>query len=436
MDQKPFLSFGFCMMVLSLFLLPYCRPAAGSEALTLIRQFDSLLNKKEFFRLERQLALHHEELPAARRLYFEAALDNAFNRNSSCVARIDSVLGSAPAGFQDSLKVNLLQLSGDSYFKMGFYAQAARTDSLLIHDFNKTMDSAALASVKDDWLIRNALRNQAPQTTEVGAGAVLTWSRDSIGLMEFPFRSHAQTVNAIFDTRANISSITRSYAEKLHLHLLDVNYTGGSGVTGLQFKMGLGVADSLYIGGVLVLHAVFQVMPDSILYIAPLHFQLNVIMGLPVIAQLQELQIYNDGRLVIPSVPTPGDLHNMALDGLDPVVLLRSDGDTLLYHFDSGASSTVLYATYFNRYHAAILRSGHSKRTKFGGAGGVKVNETFMLPSFRLELGPRAITIDSVSVLTEKISDAERFYGNVGQDFMRQFKEMTLNFRDMYVKGI
>ncbi len=426
---------GILAIVLVTFFIPGCSSTEKVDAPPLIGQMDRLLDKKEYFHLERQLDLHSREFSAPRRLYFADILDNVFNRNAGCIARIDSFMNQAPASFPDSLKANLLLFQGDSYFKTGQYALAARTDSLLIHQYNKAMDSATLGNAKNDWLIRNALRNEDPQEVVPGAGAGLTWSRDPIGLIEIPLRSHSQTVNAIFDTRANISSITRSYAEKLHLHLMDVEYRESAGITGNHFKVGLGVADSLYIGQVLVRNAVFQVMPDSILFIAPIHFQLNIIVGLPIIADLQEVQVYNDGRMVIPPLPTRGDLHNMAFDGLDPVIMLSSGEDTLLYHFDSGASSTILYATWFDTHRAATLRSAFKKRTSFGGAGGTRTEDIYLLPSFQLSLGGRTVAIDSVSILPEKITPEERFYGNVGQDFMRQFKEFTINFRYMYVNG-
>jgi hypothetical protein len=427
---------GILAIVLLMFFLPSCTSTEKVDAPPLIRPMDSLLDKKEYFHLETQLNLHSRELSAPRRLYFAAILDNVLNRNTSCIARVDSFLNLDLAGLPDSLKANLLLFQGDSYFKTGQYAQAALTDSILAHQYPKAIDSSTLANAKNDWLIHNALRNVPPQQVIPGTGAAVTWTRDLLGLIEIPLQSHTQTVSAIFDTRANISSITRSYAEKLHLHLMDVQYRENAGITGNQFKVGLGVADSLYIGQVLVRNAVFQVMPDSILYLAPVHFQLNIIVGMPIIADLQEVQIYTDGRMVIPPLPTPGDLHNMAFDGLDPIILLPSAIDTLLYHFDTGASSTILYATWFDSHRAAILQSAIKKRAGFAGAGGTQTKDIYLLPSFPLSLGGKTVIIDSVSVLTEKISPGERFYGNVGQDFMRQFKEFTLDFRYMYVKGI
>jgi hypothetical protein len=43
--------------------------------------------------------------------------------------------------------------------------------------------------------------------------------------------------------------------------------------------------------------------------------------------------------------------------------------------------------------------------------------------------------LDSVDVLSEKVFAEETFYGNIGQDFIGQFRKLVLNFRDMYVKG-
>ena len=43
------------------------------------------------------------------------------------------------------------------------------------------------------------------------------------------------------------------------------------------------------------------------------------------------------------------------------------------------------------------------------------------------------MTIDSVDVFTQKIYDGEKFYGNLGQDFIAKFKELILNFGYMYI---
>ena len=119
-------------------------------------------------------------------------------------------------------------------------------------------------------------------------------------------------------------------------------------------------------------NAVFEVMPDSILYLAPVKFSLSVIIGFPVIAQLKEIHIFSNGKMIIPARQSQNILHNLALDGLDPVISLKTGNDTLSFHFDLGATSTELYAAYFNKYKSQIIKEGRIKTVEVGGAGGVQ----------------------------------------------------------------
>ena len=401
----------------------------------------SLLLHKEYFKLDKALQATTQDLPAEQKTFFTAYLDNAFNKNEACITAVDSLLGtnagtgSSATVWPDSTKANLLLLQGDSYFKLGQYAKAADNDSLVIAHYSKAISKGAIDDVMNNLLIRHALRSTPPQQTTINSNTTIRWSRDSIGLIEIPITTAGRSVDAIFDTRANISSITKSYADKLHLHPLKVSYQEGAGITGAQFQVGLATADSLFIGDILVKNAVFQVMPDTILYIAPIKFQLNLILGLPVIEQLREVQWYSNGELTIPRTPGTSPLHNFALDGLDPVLALVTDNDTLGFHFDTGASSSVLYAGYFEKHKALILKNAVKKTQTFGGAGGARKKDSYVLPAVRFTLDNKTVSIDSVTIFPEKISPGEKLYGNIGQDFMRGFTKMTLNFRDMYVTG-
>ena len=95
---------------------------------------------------------------------------------------------------------------------------------------------------------------------------------------------------------------------------------------GIQFKTGMGIADSLRIGDVLVKNVVFQVMPDSILlhcaYKIPAKHNYRF-PGYRAIAGGTHFP--QSGIATIPLLtPAKSDLHNFALDGLDPVIALKS----------------------------------------------------------------------------------------------------------------
>ncbi|MDP4129301.1 MAG: aspartyl protease family protein [Bacteroidota bacterium] len=398
-------------------------------------QLLQLLDQKEYFKLETRLSAAGEKISEEQRLYFQSFVDNAFNRNQEAIEDIDRFLKDYSSGSSDSLKASLYQLQSDSYFKLFEYGQAARSDSLLLARCSAALDNEKVRDVKNYLLIRNALKPVQPQETVIRDSGTIYWKKNKIGLIELPVKCNGSRYDGIFDTRANISSITQTYAARLGLKMLNVSYEEGAGITGIKFKVGLGIADSLYIGRILVRHAVFQVMPDSVLYIAPLKLSLDLIIGFPIIAQLKEIHLYRDGRMFIPSIPAKSGLHNFALDGLDPVISLPAGEDTLCFHLDLGADKTILYSGYFEKFKPQILREAIKKTAQYGGAGGVQKKEVYVLPALHLSLQDKKITMDSIDVLTQKIFPDERFYGNLGRDFADNFEELIFNFQYMYIEG-
>ncbi|HJP61937.1 MAG TPA: hypothetical protein VJ844_00760, partial [Mucilaginibacter sp.] len=93
-----------------------------------------------------------------------------------------------------------------------------------------------------------------------------------------------------------------------------------------------------------------------------------------------------------------------------------------------------LYQAYFDKYKPDVLKNGVKKVVGFGGAGGMQKKEVFILPALNMGIGDKTVTIDSVSVLQKKITPAEVFFGNIGQDLTNKFNEVIYNFKYMYVK--
>lgn len=397
----------------------------------------ALLKERNYFALKKQLALNKSELAPHEQLYFQAFLDNAFNQNKKAVQHISSLLSNYASALSDSAKATLCLLRGDSYFKLFDYAAAAHSDSMALRLYAGVLDSNQVEEAKNKLAIYDGLKETLPQQTFIARTTTIPWKRNKLGIVEIPLTRQGFSYDAVFDTRANISVVTQTYAAKIRLRSLPVSYYEGSGITGNRFKTGLAIADSLSIGKVLVRHAVFQVVPDSVLYVAPVDFQINIIIGFPIIEQLNEVHFHKDGRLEIPAKAIKSELQNMALDGLNPMLALRTEGgDTLNFAFDFGASRTMLFAAYFQKYTQSVLARGVKATTEYGGAGGTQIKELLRLPSVVLFLGSKRVALDSVDVLSEKVFAQETFYGNIGQDFIGQFRELILNFRDMYIKGL
>ncbi len=409
-----------------------CRMQPSSSAKQ--QQYQSLLDQKDFFRLQSLLASDTEGLSPQKKLYFQAYTDNAFNRNEASNKVIATLLDQDSSSLSDSLKVNLLQIQEDNDFKTCHYALGAAANRQLLSRYRAQLDSSTADDIANKTLIDSGLAAIPPQQMTLPDSATIPWHKDKVGLTEIQVRMRDSSVSSIFDTRANISSINETYAKKLGVHLLGTKYKESSGATGNTFQVALGVADSLWLGAILLQHVVFQVMPDSILYIAPIDFRMNIIIGYPVIAQLREIHILKNGSMVIPAQPTPSTLHNLAMDGLNPMLSCIVGKDTLIFKFDTGAWGTDFFDTYYHRYASDIQQHGKADSVMTGGAGGVVREKAYILNNIKLTVGSKTATLNKVTVHSDPIPNQhDVVYGNLGQDLMQQFDEMILNFDSMYI---
>src|ERR1700744_2101634 len=92
-------------------------------------QLTILLKQKDYFKLATRFDAVKDKLNEKQRLYIGAFVDNAFNRNTDCIADIDKLFTDHSSDLPDSEKIALYRLQGDSYFKTYQYAKAAKSDS-------------------------------------------------------------------------------------------------------------------------------------------------------------------------------------------------------------------------------------------------------------------------------------------------------------------
>ena len=173
----------------------------------------------------------------------------------------------------------------------------------------------------------------------------------------------------------------------------------------------------------------FLVFPDESLYFPQVGYQLNGIIGFPVIEALGEIQLTNDDELIVPEKPTAYESQNMALDFLTPMIQLGSEH----YTFDTGAANTMLYSKYY-KAHPEVYKGLKLQEFNSGSVGGV-VKRSGYLVTFSPVINNKKVNVDKVDLYTEDINpESEMFYGNIGQDLIRNFKKITINFRQMFIK--
>jgi predicted aspartyl protease len=316
---------------------------------------------------------------------------------------------------------------------MYHYANAALSGDRLINQYSKILDTAELADVKNSNILWKALAKVGPEEVVHRQNSSVLWKRDTVGLMNIPVRIENVVNDFVFDTGANLSMISTSYAKLLHLQLIETAFDLGSS-TSITNKATLAIAPSLFIGNIELKNVVFMVLPDDKLAFPQIHYKINAIIGYPVISELGEVTIKQSGTLLIPANTEKSLLHNLAMDGLLPVLAVKTGNDTLSYSFDTGAKQSMLYKPYFDKYKNQVIQNGKPDSVNMGGAGGVVKYKSYRLPTVDFRPADKFVQLTNIDVLTSTVSDNGGNYdGTIGQDLIAKFREMVINFKDMYI---
>lgn len=310
--------------------------------------------------------------------------------------------------------------------------KAAEANEMLITNYKAVLDSNDYDDIKNSGIIWRALSRIPPQQTKISDLTVIPWKRDKAQLMTIPVKVDGIINDFIFDTGANMSTISETYAEKLHLQVINCEFSLGSS-TSIKNKSSLAIAENLSIGDIVISNVVFLVLPDDKLSFPQINYKINGIIGFPVFNQLGEIRISQNGIIEIPKQPGSREFKNLALDGLTPIISLTVNRNTLPFKFDSGAEASHFFQSYYKRYEESIKKTGKADTLSIGGAGGRIKYPAYVLNEVNVKTGNKLAILKKVKVITASEDNNDLFYGNIGQDFINHFGEMILNFKDMFV---
>lgn len=396
-------------------------------------KLDSLLTHRHFFALQRELQSDaYANLPEFRKLYYQAFLHNFFHDLATSNNEITTLLDKYKKELSKGEIINLLMKKIDNHVKLYQYKQAHITAQLLLSKYKNILSSEDREDARNSDIIWKGLQHIPPQTTTIDNDACIPYRRDMAGLINIPVGFADSTFDFVFDTGANLSVISESYARKTKLRVLNVRFKVRA-VTGIEVNANLGVADSLQLGNITVRNAVFMIFPDSTLSFAKGVYTIKGIIGFPVIEQLQEIHI-NKTSMMVPHTTADRNIRNFGVDELLPVISITYQTDTLAFTFDTGAQFTFLNEPFYKQYKTLIDSSGHPFDMQLGGAGGISKSKAYLLPEITINIAGQPAVLKEVSVKTNSTSPKdELYYGNLGQDIMNQFREMIISFRYMYV---
>ena len=399
---------------------------------------DSLYRAKEFFEF-RDSVLHWPGSASPEQRYFRGLAEACFNQPSKAVEDITAYLDHTPDTDSVSRLHNAFDARGICYLRLYRYADAAENYREAIRRLGSDLDSSQRLDFENSARLGEILRDTPPQyivTSHSDESHVLP-SKAGAYQISVKINGEALDSDLFFDTGANFSILDSSTAAKYHVKLLTGTISVKS-LTGSPTTAQVGVIDTLDMGIISVRDVVVLVFQDTDLSFPSIHYHVTGAIGFPVIEALGTVTFTSSGHIEVngwqpnaPSTMRP----NLALDGLCLIVEAAYSDQRFPLLYDTGANATMFYPPFLRKFPNAITNA-ESTTVKFSGAGAVIVEaKAYHLRDLQIQLGGKTISFDSVRAVTDRVNEsADLFYGNLGRDAMKQFRAVTLDFRNMRLR--
>ena len=421
--------FALCLYLSGMNVYGQIPDGYGEDA---YKEIDALIEGKDFFRARDLYRKSEDRLTELHRLKSGFFLNNVFNRPDSCIHKMNMLLDKHGNEISDSLKFRLLSIGHVNYSKIYNYRKAKETLALLLSEYEHWLSDAEEQDYKNTLAIWTALENQPGQQIELNSTVNLKIARDKAKLQNLLVSLEGEEQYFVFDTGANLSTITETAARRFGLKYLPGTVEVDA-ITGNEIRSRIAIAPRLHLGSLTVRNAVFLVFPDEALAFPEIDYQIHGIIGFPVIEGMKEIEITRDDRFIVPDKRSTFSERNLAIDFLTPLIYLKDKTGTGTYTFDTGAMSTMLYDTYYRKNKKELDDTYREEEVTIGGAGGL-ISKKGMYITFTPEIGQKQISMDSVIVLREALKKDNPYLGNIGQDLMAKFEKVTFNFEDMFIR--
>ncbi|MRT92738.1 retropepsin-like aspartic protease [Ancylomarina sp. 16SWW S1-10-2] len=414
-------------------LIVFVLASCSSHSTQSKNEIDKQLKSLNFFEAKRELETSKTKLLKQDYLYFSGIINNAFNKNAESLNNFQELLEDYGPKLSDSLKAKVLQTQLNLYLKIFEYKKGSLVGEELIKHYSKVLKPSILNDIRNTLDICRILKQIPNQiiTKNEDDVVVLPIVRDKANLQRIPVRISNIEKNMIFDSGANLSLMSDSFAKKVGVTKLKGTINVGTGTD--DVKVSLGVVKSMYLGSILFENIIFLIFPDAMLYSAEIDYSMDAIIGYPVMSQLGEFTIDNiNNQFIIPIEPELTGVSNFALNELNLLVLATHKNDSLLFHFDSGSDRTSLFNRYYLKHKSEIDNLQlKTEQINLQGAGSTKQIDSYSIPDFDIQFTSKKIHFNSIDLYLEEVSEYD---GRIGQDIISNMKKLTMNFDKMIIK--
>ncbi|MGL5318278.1 MAG: aspartyl protease family protein [Bacteroidales bacterium] len=407
-----------------------------SAALSAEDKIQTLFDQKRFFELRTQLLQQDIKWQNSYDgKFYRAFIYNAFGKLKSSDSLIQNIFATNREELPDSMKYLLYELLIDNYIKESKYKDALTYYKKLA----AVSDDPITASKKEAYLnmaqLYQALANTPPlNVNKENKIHYIPFHRNGMGHFVVPVSRNQVTQNFVFDSGANISVVTRTMAKQMNIKIFDKYSLSIGTSTEQNIQAGVGYAEEILIGNLIVNHAIFLVVADEQLTFNEVNYKINGIIGYPVMREMGEMIIGREGSLSIMPQSSYQDVNNLFMDGLSPILQTKFQGEDIQMLFDTGSTGSQLFRRFYLRYMLQTQSNGNKTQINIGGAGGIVLVNCYSWKKFPVTIAGKEIRIPLVHVITDEMGNNNKVAdGVIGQNVVNLFDEMVLNLKDMYL---
>lgn len=381
----------------------------------------------DVFALERtRSSITHPALSAVARARIAAARLRA--AEATTVARAVASDDAASPEQQSSAWAVL----ADASFTAGDYADAATAvegwqAALQRHDApRKDIDDAGRMGA-----LAFALSSAPRQQVEALVPRTVPVRTDKVGLSRADATVNGHSQEAVLDTGAGLSVVSRSTAARLGLRMLEREATIGSAARD-AVPTRIGVAERFEFAGLELRDVAFLVLEDSQLELpVPGGYRIDAIIGFPVLREFKRIRFDRSGSMT----PEPGAKPSLAAENLRIVgnslyVDARFRGIPVAMHLDSGGPRSSL-SSRFSQRHAHVVEGLETTDERLAGAGGATTRRSAVMRDTALQVAGKRAALPELSIVVEDGDVEAENFGLLGGDVLNQFAWWVLDFEAM-----
>jgi len=412
--------------------LVLCIEMSCTKVFQPIKILNDLADSKKFGELYTELSSNRNAYNEKTLIYYDLILKSVLNQPEESNALIQKFRKHF-SKFSDTVNYNLVQTEYYNNQKLLNNKKLKELSKNLIENYKQFIDSSDYVELTDDNVAYGFLENELPTIVIKSKDSEIKVKKDIAGYNLLRVKSQNDSiVNMIFDTGANVNVVSESTAKKLNLRILPDAVVYVSGSTGTRNASRIAIAEHGFIENIEFKNAEFIVFPDSLLTFANGRYKINGVIGFPVISRFESIR-FTDSLIYIPKNPDNGTgTPNLFIKGDDYIIDVAYKNNKLPFFFDTGNSTTSFYK---NMYDIDSMNFKVLKDTvfSFSGVGGTIIEKAKFLPGIKLNCGSKSFVLHNTFIALDKDILHPDLFGNIGKDFVNQYKSITMCFKYAYI---